>query len=167
MCGGGGKRGGMGGCIYPTNFLFILYLIFFIRENSGSRSQMFFKVGVLRNLAIFTRKHLYWSLFLIKLQAQACNFILKRLQYKESHHTLNTHQIMFLYMCFHTLNNTEPFQHVIYLRTFDERPLTPYHNREIVFGGALLKKKKKKKCKRKYLGMDGRRTCLTHVRYCH
>ena len=48
-------------------------------------------------------------------------------------------------MCFHTLNNTEPFQHVIYLRTFDERPLTPYHNREIVFGGALLKKKKKKK----------------------
>ena len=47
-------------------------------------------------------------------------------------------------MCFHTLNNTEPFQHVIYLRTFDERPLTPYHNREIVFGGALLKKKKKK-----------------------
>ena len=48
-------------------------------------------------------------------------------------------------MCFHTLNNTEPLQHVIYLRTFDERPLTQYHNREIVFGGALLKKKKKKK----------------------
>ena len=47
-------------------------------------------------------------------------------------------------MCFHTLNNTEPLQHVIYLRTFDERPLTPYHNREIVFGGALHKKKKKK-----------------------
>ena len=52
-------------------------------------------------------------------------------------------------MCFHTLNNTEPFQHVIYLRTFDERPLTPYHNREIVFGGALLKKKKKKKKRKK------------------
>ena len=47
-------------------------------------------------------------------------------------------------MCFHTLNNTETFQHVIYLRTFDERPLTPYHKRKIVFGGALLKKKKKK-----------------------
>ena len=35
----------------------------------SSRSQMFFKIGVLKNLAIFTRKHLCWSLFLIKLQA--------------------------------------------------------------------------------------------------
>ena len=30
---------------------------------------MFFKTGVIRNFAIFTRKHLCWSLFLIKLQA--------------------------------------------------------------------------------------------------
>ena len=33
---------------------------------------MFFKIGVLKNLAIFRGKHLSWSLFLIKLQA--CNF---------------------------------------------------------------------------------------------
>ena len=35
----------------------------------SSRSQMFFKIGVLWNFAIFTVKHLCWSLFLIKLQA--------------------------------------------------------------------------------------------------
>ena len=31
-----------------------------------SRSQMFFKIGVLRNFAIFTGKHMCWSLFLIQ-----------------------------------------------------------------------------------------------------
>ena len=30
---------------------------------------MFFKISVLKNFAIFTRKHLCWSLFLIKLRA--------------------------------------------------------------------------------------------------
>ena len=30
---------------------------------------MFFKIGVLKNFAIFTEKHLRWSLFLRKLQA--------------------------------------------------------------------------------------------------
>ena len=30
---------------------------------------MFFKIDVLKNFAIFTEKHLCWSLFLIKLQA--------------------------------------------------------------------------------------------------
>ena len=34
----------------------------------NSHSQMFIKIDVLRNLAIFTGKHRYWSLFLIKLQ---------------------------------------------------------------------------------------------------
>ena len=33
----------------------------------SSGSQMFFKTGDVENSAIFTRKHLYWSLFLIKL----------------------------------------------------------------------------------------------------
>ena len=32
-------------------------------------TQMFFKTGVIGNFAIFTGKHLWWSLFLIKLQA--------------------------------------------------------------------------------------------------
>ena len=33
------------------------------------RSQMFFKIGVLKNFANFTGKHLRWSIFLTKLQA--------------------------------------------------------------------------------------------------
>ena len=45
-----------------------------------SRSQMFFKIGILKNFANFKRKHLCWSLFLIKLQT--CNFIKKRLWHK-------------------------------------------------------------------------------------
>ena len=35
----------------------------------SSRSQMFFKISVLKNFANFTRKHLCCSLFLLKLQA--------------------------------------------------------------------------------------------------
>ena len=35
----------------------------------SSRSQMFFKKGVLKNFANITEKHLCWSLFLIKLQS--------------------------------------------------------------------------------------------------
>ena len=35
----------------------------------SSRSQMFFKIGALKNFAMFTGKHLCWSLFVIKLQA--------------------------------------------------------------------------------------------------
>ena len=35
----------------------------------SSRSQMLFKIGILKNFAIFTGKHLCWSFFLIKLQA--------------------------------------------------------------------------------------------------
>ena len=34
-----------------------------------NRLQMLFKIGALKHFAIFTRKHLRWSLFLIKLQA--------------------------------------------------------------------------------------------------
>ena len=39
------------------------------RTSRSSRSQMFFKAGFLKNFAIFTGKHLYLSLFLIKLLA--------------------------------------------------------------------------------------------------
>ena len=41
-------------------------LSFFI----GSRLQMFFKISILKNFAIFTWKHFCWSVFLIKLQAR-------------------------------------------------------------------------------------------------
>ena len=39
---------------------------------------MFFKIGVLKVFAIFTREHLYWRLFLIKLQAFRSVTLLKR-----------------------------------------------------------------------------------------
>ena len=35
---------------------------------------MFFKIGAHENFAIFTGKHLCWSLFLIKLQAFSCGY---------------------------------------------------------------------------------------------
>ena len=44
----------------------------------SSHSQMFLNIVVLKYLALFTWKHLSWSLFLIKLQA--CNFIRKRIK---------------------------------------------------------------------------------------
>ena len=36
-------------------------------SNRASRSQIFFKTGILKNLLIFTVKHLCWSLLLISL----------------------------------------------------------------------------------------------------
>ena len=42
---------------------------FSVMSCRSSHSQMFLKIDVLRNFASFTRKHLCWSLFLIKLQA--------------------------------------------------------------------------------------------------
>ena len=49
------------------------YLIF-----RSSRSQMFFKIGVLKNFANFTAKHLCWSTFFIKLLAWRAATLLKR-----------------------------------------------------------------------------------------
>ena len=43
-----------------------------------SCSQPFFKIGVLKNFAIFKEKHLCWSLFVIKLQAWRPAPLLKR-----------------------------------------------------------------------------------------
>ena len=40
-----------------------------LKKSKSSRSQMFFKISSIKNFAIFTGKHLYWGLFLIKLQA--------------------------------------------------------------------------------------------------
>ena len=44
----------------------------------SSRSQMFFKIGALKTFAIFTAKHLCWSLFLMKLQAWRAATLSKR-----------------------------------------------------------------------------------------
>ena len=53
------------------------FLMFSRSKDRRSRLEVFYKKGVLRNFAKFTRKHLRQSLFLIKLQAEACNFIKK------------------------------------------------------------------------------------------
>ena len=37
-----------------------------IQHFLNSRSQMFFKIGVLKNFEIFTGKHLRWCLFFLK-----------------------------------------------------------------------------------------------------
>ena len=44
----------------------------------GSRSQMFFKIDLLKHFAIFTRKHLCWSYFLIKLHGCRPSILLKK-----------------------------------------------------------------------------------------
>ena len=44
----------------------------------SSRPQMFFKINVFKNSAIFTGKHLCWSLFVIKLPACKPANLLKR-----------------------------------------------------------------------------------------
>ena len=44
----------------------------------SSRSQQFFKIGVLKNLSILARNHLCWSLFLIRLQVWRPAFLLKK-----------------------------------------------------------------------------------------
>ena len=45
--------------------------------SGDSRPEVIFKKGFLRNFAKFAWKHLCQSLFLLKLQASACNFIKK------------------------------------------------------------------------------------------
>ena len=51
------------------NFLVNRKLLNMCLKSRNSRSQLFFKIDVLKNFAIFTGKHLSWNLFLIKQQA--------------------------------------------------------------------------------------------------
>ena len=48
------------------NFLVNRKLLNMCLKSRNSRSQLFFKIDVLKNFAIFTGKHLSWNLFLIK-----------------------------------------------------------------------------------------------------
>ena len=52
--------------------------VFSIAIVGSSRSQKFFKIGVLKNSANFTGKHLCWNLFLIKFQVRRPATLLKR-----------------------------------------------------------------------------------------
>ena len=47
-------------------------------RNRNSRSQMFLKTGAVKNFAHFIGKHLRWSLFLEKLQAERPAAVLKK-----------------------------------------------------------------------------------------
>ena len=59
----------------PETFLTMIkffcthFYSFLGKDFRSSCSQMFFKIGALKNFAVFTGKHLCWSLFLMKLQA--------------------------------------------------------------------------------------------------
>ena len=60
-------------------FGFQLCVSILFHKIRSSRSQMFFKIGVLKIFAVFTGKHQRWSLFLIKLQTWRP---VKRLQHR-------------------------------------------------------------------------------------
>ena len=49
-------------------FSFISMLCSILQQFKNNHSQIFFKIGVLKNFAIFTGKHMCWSLFLIEMQ---------------------------------------------------------------------------------------------------
>ena len=48
--------------------MLLVMLFIHVGKRLNSRSQMFFKTGILKDFAIFTGKQLCWSLFLIKLK---------------------------------------------------------------------------------------------------
>ena len=54
-------------------FFFLVLQIFDILQDRSRHCQLFFKIGVLKNLTILTLKHLCSNLFLIKLHI-FCNF---------------------------------------------------------------------------------------------
>ena len=64
----------------PLHMLLVMFFIH-LGKLSNSRSQMFFKAGVLKNFAIFAGKRLCWRLFLIKLQTYSLQLYKKRLQH--------------------------------------------------------------------------------------
>ena len=56
-----------------------LWLIFLSpRKGRSNRSLIFFKIGLLKNFANFTEKHLWWSLFLIKIIKQTPTEVFSR-----------------------------------------------------------------------------------------
>ena len=56
----------------------LFVIVFWDETNRSSLSQIYFKIGVLKNFANFIRKQQCWSLFLIKLQAWRPATLLKR-----------------------------------------------------------------------------------------
>ena len=59
----------------------LMLLLACLNNIRSNHSQMFIKIGVLKNFAYSIGKHLCWSLFIIA-GRQACNVIKKRLQHR-------------------------------------------------------------------------------------
>ena len=53
-------------------FTFVTY---YVRLNRSSRWRMFFKIGALKNLAIFTRKQLCWSFLKLGCRLGGCSWL--------------------------------------------------------------------------------------------
>ena len=65
-------------CFYRTPLADYSVACSSIYSFRSSLSQMFLKMGVLKSFAIFTWKYLFWSIFLIKLEAFRSPALLKR-----------------------------------------------------------------------------------------
>ena len=70
-------------CLWIRLSFFYYFFHFASIKFRSSLLHMLFKIEVLKHLAIFTGKQLYWSLLVIKLPGyRPANFIYKRLPYK-------------------------------------------------------------------------------------
>ena len=65
-------------CPLQFSWSLLCMLLAHIEKRSNSRLQIFSKTGVLKNFAIFTRKNLCWSFFLIKFQNWRPTFFFKK-----------------------------------------------------------------------------------------
>ena len=58
--------------------MLLLFFVLLCQRVKSSRSQMLFKIGVLKNFPIFTGKHLCWSLFFNKVAGLRPRILLKK-----------------------------------------------------------------------------------------
>ena len=63
-------------------FPFLTFVVSGSRMYRSSRFQLFFKIGILKNFAIFTGRHFCWSLFNKVAGLQGCNIMIRRLQHR-------------------------------------------------------------------------------------
>ena len=75
-----------------TKFMKFLQAVF----GRSSRLQMFFEIGVSKIFEIFTGKYLYWSLFLLKLQAWNPEFF--KNTYSSEHLRTATSESLYLWI---------------------------------------------------------------------
>ena len=68
---------------FSTNYAMIHFAVLLNTLRSSEAVKKFLKIGALKNFALFTEKHLRWSLFFNKFASlNACNFFKKRLQHR-------------------------------------------------------------------------------------